>query len=169
MAKTLKELLTKYEDQIAKLVFAKPFPEKAWLISFFAEAVEIVEAPPTDPSTEYLLGWVVGYQCTSIKGDNIFYCSQKGQEFGECYIPSGPDGSEQLTLHLGADLAERVARRFQAADDKAFPDNGNQYFWKAWKYTTRNPQNVKGLKSFPTEEDGIIHWVNKKPTRGYYN
>lgn len=169
MAKGLKQLMRKYEDQIAKLVFAKPFPEKAWLISFFAEAVEIVEAPPTDPSTEYLLGWVVGYQCSSIRGDNVFYCSRKGQEVGERYIPSGPDGSEQLTLHCGADLAERVARRFQAEDDRAFPDIGNQYFWKAWKYATRNPQNAKGLKPFPKEADGMIYWVNKEPTKGFHN
>lgn len=108
--------------------------------------------PPEKRQLEYILGWVVGHEhpCAVGTGCNIFYV----EDIFQC--------NSHPTLFTQA-AAEKRAREEQAKDDINYPQFNHRWFWRAWKYTTTDPKNGKGLQPWTGYQ---IFWVKEtKSTR----
>lgn len=110
------------------------------------------------PFKDYVMGFVVGYRTEG--GDLIFYIEEQKPY---CKVHRG-----KKTWHLGppepfvftdADVARKAAEDGQFRSDTQGPPS--VWFWRAYKYSTPNPKNAKGMPTW-CAQDKIWHWIKNQ-------
>lgn len=112
-------------------------------------------------TAKYVMGFVVGYHLPGVKGASIFYVEEKVWEYNILNGQKIWQNRVETRVFKDPDEARKRAELGQRDSDARRASLGAQWFWRAYKYVTPNPENAKGM---PTWEhtDEVWHWVNPR-------